>query len=347
MAKTKRSSGNRSRGRDGRDGRDGPPAPYGVVIVGGGPAGLSAALVLGRCRRRVLVVDSGRPRNAAARAMHGYLSRDGINPRELLRLGREEIARYEVEFLDAEVDDARCLPPGEKPGPPAAFEVATEDGRRFSCRKLLLATGVRDILPPIDGAVEYYGRGVHHCPYCDGWEHQDRSLVAYGAGKAAVGLALSLKTWSDRVTACTGGERVAPKERDRLGRIGIALRTERIVRLDGDEEALRRVVFESGPDLDCDALFFNTDQAQRSQLPALLGCEPKGHGQVRTHDKQRTRLPGLFLAGDADGDVQFVIVAAAEGARTAVAINRDLQEEDRGEAVVPRRPATTSAVDRG
>src|SRR4051812_43081413 len=139
-----------SRRRDGRNGRGGPSALYDVAIVGGGPAGLNAALVLGRCRRRVLVIDAGRPRNAAARSMHGYLSRDGINPHELLRLGRAEIARYGVEFLDAEVGDARCLPCDSAPGPRGSFEVKTDDGRRFVARKLLLATGVRDILPRLE-----------------------------------------------------------------------------------------------------------------------------------------------------------------------------------------------------
>src|SRR4051812_12312659 len=200
---------------DGDGDGDGCPASHDVLIVGGGPAGLSAALVLGRCRRRVLVVDAGRPRNAASRAMHGYLGRDGLDPREFLRLGREEIARYGVEFLDAEVDAARGPAPDGVTGPDSSFEVMTEDGRRIYSRRLLLATGVRDVLPPIDGAEAYYGRGVHHCPYCDGWEYRDRALVAYGAGPAAVGLALSLRTWSDRVTACADGGRVARGDRER------------------------------------------------------------------------------------------------------------------------------------
>src|SRR4051794_12723796 len=213
MPKDAKTPGDGEVRHNGRDGRGRHPAPYDVLIVGGGPAGLSAALVLGRCRRRVLVVDSGRPRNAAARAMHGYLSRDGIRPRELLRLGRAEVERYGVEVLDAEVDSARALAPGEVSDPCAGFEVVTEVGQRFRSRKLLLATGVQDVLPPIEGAERYFGRGVHHCPYCDGWEHRDRNLVAYGAGHAATGLALSLRTWSGRVTTCTGGKRVGPKDR--------------------------------------------------------------------------------------------------------------------------------------
>lgn len=342
MPRPERATSKDAARRNGRGGREDEPARYDVLVVGGGPAGLSAALLLGRCRRRVLVIDGGRPRNAASRSMHGFLSRDGTPPRELLRLGREELGRYGVELLDGEVDDARELPASDGL---MAFEVRTDDGRRFRSRKLLLATGVRDVLPPIEGAEEFYGRGVHHCPYCDGWEHRDREIVAYGAGRPAVGLALSLKTWSDRVTACTGGERVAPKDRQRLTRHGVALRTEPIARLEGDGQALRRVVFASGAPLECDALFFNTEQVQRSVLPDLLGCEQRGGHQLRTHDKQRTCRPGLFLAGDADGDVQFVIVAAAEGARAAVAINRDLQEEDRGEARPPRRPPKAKAGD--
>lgn len=212
----------------GKAARGSSSAPYDVLIVGGGPAGLGAALVLGRCRRRVLVLDSGQPRNAAARAIHGYLTRDGVDPRQFLEIGRDEVAAYGVEFLDAEVDAARCLDPGDGGEPLASFEVRTDGGRVFRARKLLLATGIRDVLPPIDGIRQYYGHGVHHCPYCDGWEHRDRNLVAYGAGRAAVGLALSLRTWSDRVTACTDGEKLARGDRDRLGRNGIELRAERI-----------------------------------------------------------------------------------------------------------------------
>jgi thioredoxin reductase len=246
------------------------------VIVGGGPAGLSAALVLGRCRRRVLVIDEGRPRNEASSALHGYLTRDGIDPNEFLRLGRGEIARYGVEFLNAVVDDARALPPDERRGSPVAFEIRTDNGHALLSRKLLLATGVRHILPAIEGAETYYGRGVHHCPYCDGWEHRDAALVAYGSVRAAAGLALSLRTWSSRVTACTDGEPLAPRDRARLLRNGIAFRTERIRRLDGDGGVLRRIVFEAGPPLDCDALFFNTEQFQHSRLPL-------GHLNSETH----------------------------------------------------------------
>jgi thioredoxin reductase len=303
---------------------------FDVLIVGGGPTGLSAALILGRCRRRVLVIDSGRPRNAAAQAMHGYLTRDGTPPREMNRLARDEARRYGAVLLDAEAAEARCLG-GAGPPPAPAFEVGLTDGRAFRARKLLLATGVRDLLPEFPGVADYYGRGVHHCPYCDGWEHRDESLGAFGSPRAAVGLALALRTWSDRVTAMTDGESIDPADLDRLRRNGIAARTEPIVRLEGSADRLERVHFASGPDLPCTGFFFNTGQVQHANLAERLGCDSKGGNHVATHGKQRTGVPGLFVAGDADGDVQFVIVAAAEGARAAVAINRELQDEDRGE----------------
>jgi thioredoxin reductase len=184
-------------------------------------------------------------------------------------------------------------------------------------------------LPAVTGATDYYGRGVYHCPYCDGWEHRDRPLVAYGAGDAVAGLALSLLTWSKDVTVCTGGTPVPDDDRQRLEANGIRIRTEPILRLQGSSDGmLQRVVFHDGEPLACEALFFSTDHVQRSPLPAALGCDLDEKGHVRTRESQHTGIEGLYLAGDADGHVQFVIVAAAEGAIAAVAINRELQQED-------------------
>lgn len=303
-----------------------------VIIIGGGPAGLSAALMLGRCRRAVAVVDAGQRRNSRARAMNGYLTRDGISPRVFIRQAVREAQAYGVEIICEEAVDASRRGGG-------AFRVATASGRVLESRKLLFATGVRDLLPRIPGISDFYGVSVHHCPYCDGWEHRDQRLVAFGPGPAAVGLALSLRTWSRRVAACTDGVRLGARQRERCKRNGIAIREEAIAGLEGTHGRLERVKFTSGRSLACDAMFFNTGQLQRSMLPRGLGCELKDDGGFVTDIRQGTGIPGLYLAGDAEKEVQFVIVAAAEGAVAAVAINRELQDEDRGEGRRRIRPA--------
>src|ERR1044072_4531742 len=162
---------------------------FDVIIVGAGPAGLSAAQILGRCRRDVLVCDAGHPRNAASHALHGYLTRDGLAPAEFLRIARDELQRYEtVELRQAEVVDADAVADG--------FAVKLASGETLKSRKLLLATGVRDELPNIDGVSEFYGPSVFHCPYCDGWEPRDQPLAVSGRGENGSGLALELLLWS-------------------------------------------------------------------------------------------------------------------------------------------------------
>lgn len=308
-------------------------ALYDAIIVGGGPAGLSAAIVLGRCRRRVLLVDAGRARNRWSEGVRNYLARDGIDPRELQRLGREEAERYGVEVLACEATDAG---PEGPPGEPTRFWVTLDDGSRPLARKLLLATGVTDVLPEIPGLKELYGRSVHHCPYCDGYEHKGERIAAYGpknSGAGAVGLALSLRTWTDHAVALTDGEPIPDEDRARATRAGVRIREEKVARLEASGGRLTAVTFAHGPPEPCEALFFNTGQVVRSRLAERLGCRLKPDGSVSTSNKQCTDVPGLYMAGDADKDVQFAIVAAAEGATAAVAINRELQDEDH-----PARP---------
>jgi thioredoxin reductase len=292
-----------------------------VVIVGGGPAGLSAALILGRCRRSVRICDSGRPRNARSGALHGYLTRDGVAPIELLRIGREELVRYGIELCDDEVADVVTAPHG--------FDVALRSGERLSSRFVLLATGVRDRIPTIDGVDACYGLTVFHCPYCDGWEVRDRPLVVFGQGAGAVALALSLKTWSSDVTICTNGRAaIRPAHRPQLDAHQIAVREQRIARLDHEEGRVRQLVFTDGSTLPCHAMFFTTGQDPQCEIARKLGCDMTRRGVVRTDLLGQTCVPGLFVAGDASRDVQFAIVAAAEGAKAGVAINKTLQARE-------------------
>ena len=306
---------------------------YDVVIIGGGPAGLSAALVLGRCRRQVFLCDAGRPRNAASRELHGYLTRDGIAPLELLRLGREELRVYGIEAQAASVTAIACVDGG--------FEVAV-DAERIRSRTVLIASGVRDHVPDVPGFRDCYGVTVHHCPYCDGWEVRDRRLVVFGSGKAAAGLALSLKTWTAQVAICSNGRaRIGSRDRAQLSGERIAIHEGRIERLEHERGRAKRLVLRGGGAVDCDALFFTTGQSPQSDLARQLGCAITKAGIVKTDRFGQTRVPGLYVAGDASRDVQFAIVAAAEGAKAAVAINKALQAK----AGLAVEPADAGATD--
>jgi thioredoxin reductase len=289
-----------------------------VIIVGGGPAGLSAALVLGRCLRTVLLCDAGHPRNEASHAMHGYLSRDNFPPLEFLQIARNQLEPYQnVKLLRIEVLDAVRVSNG--------FEVLLNDGTRMFCRKLLLATGVVDNLPQIPGAEEFYGKFIFHCPYCDGWEVRGQTLVVYGNGARGHGLSLDLKNWSDKVVLCTDGPaELTPQEIDDLKFHSILIIEDKIESIQSD----RTIRFVNGKIFEMGAMFFTLGQRQRSHLPEKLACEFSEKGAVRTSNYQVSSVPNLYVAGDASEDLQLVIVAAAEGAKAAFAINKALIAED-------------------
>ena len=293
-----------------------------AIIVGAGPAGLSAALILGRCRRNVMVFDTGVHRNACSHAMHGYLSRDGIAPLELLEIAREQMQPYDtVRFEKMEVVDARAIPRG--------FELTLQDGRTLACRKLLLATGVKDNLPPIKNVTEFYGRSVFHCPYCDGWEFRDQPLAIYGQGEHGAGLALELTAWSRDLVLCTDGPgSLSEKELSRLQKHSIAVRQQKIAGLEGENGQLRRIHFADGSGVARFGMFFSTGEKQHSDLAHRLGCVFCDKGTVETGEHQATNVPNLFVAGDACKAVQLVIIAASEGAQAGFAINTCLLQED-------------------
>jgi thioredoxin reductase len=298
------------------------PESFDVLVVGGGPAGLSAALVLGRCRRRVLVCDTGQQRNRMSRGVHGLLTRDGTPPHVLLELSRQDLAAYPDVTLRS-VDVVQVSPLGR------GFQAHLAGGVPIIARRILLASGVADQLPDVPGIAEFYGTSVHHCPLCDGWEHRDQRLGVVGGNAAAVKLAAMLTHWSRDTVLCTNGDSFAADDTGLLARTGVVVHRERIAGLDGHDGQLERVRFADGSSIARDALFFHSHQVQRSQLFAQLGCSLDDKGGIEaTPVSARSSVPGVHVAGDVSRDVQLVAVAIAEGAEAACALNASLLRED-------------------
>lgn len=290
-------------------------------MVGGGPAGLSAALILGRCRRRVLLCDDERPRNYASHRLNGFLTHDGIDPEEVRLLGREQLARYEtVRVSNETVEDARVVEDG--------FEIVVSNAASLRSRKLLIATGMIDVLPQVEGFAALYGTSAFHCPYCDGYEVRDQPIVIYGSGEAGRGLALELTAWSADIVLCTDGPSgLTDDQIAHLARNGISVLQEPIAAFEGIAGRLQRVRFASGEALPRSALFFTCGERQRSDLPRKLGCTLSTKNAVETGRFEKTNVSGLYIAGDSAKSVQLAIIAAAHGAEVAFAINTELLRE--------------------
>ncbi len=305
---------------------------YDVAIIGGGAAGLSAALVLGRARRRVVVVDAGAPRNAPAARMQGFLSRDGTSPAGLLRAARAEVRRYGVEIVGDRVV-------GATPG----FALRLAGGRTVEARQVLLATGAADDLPDVAGARERWGRDLLHCPYCHGWEVRDRPIGVLGTGPGSVEHAHLLRQWSGDVILFTHTAAVTPAERATLGARGIAVVDGSVERLVVAGDRLRAVQLADGRSVPRDAVFIRPALRAHPDGPAAaLGCELLAGGLVRADADGRTSVPGVWAAGNAANPRAQVITAAGEGSAVAIAINTELVADD-VDAAVQRAAAATAA----
>jgi thioredoxin reductase len=277
--------------------------------------------MLGRCRRDVVLVDAGEQRNLAAEASHGFLTRDGVAPSELVRLAREDLAPYPtVELCAGTVTDVA--------GGRGAFQIQCADGTAIEARRLLLATGVADEIPDLPGIRELYGRCVHHCPHCDAYEYSDQPTAVYGRGDGRIDAATALLAWTKNVTVLTDGVRLSDAEARRCAELGIAVCDERLVRLEGNDR-LERIVLASGATIAAAAVFLAVSQRQRCDLAARMGCEFTEQGAVLTDEYETTCVPGLYFAGDASHREQMIAVAAAEGLLAAVKIHESLAGEER------------------
>ena len=289
-----------------------------VAVIGGGAAGLSAALVLGRARRRVAVIDAGTPRNAPAAHMQGFLSRDGMPPAELLALARAEVKGYGVELIAERVA-----------GIEAGFSLRLSGGKTLTARTVLLATGAVDDLPDVEGARERWGRDFLHCPYCHGWEVRDQPLGVLGTGPGSVAYAHLLRQWSHDLVYFTHTEPASAAERERLADRGVVVVDGRVERLVVADDRLEAVALADGQVVPRAAVFMRPALHPRDDgLIGALGCEVDELGFVRADATGQTSVPGVWVAGNAANPRAQVITAAGEGSAAAIAINTHLVEQE-------------------
>jgi thioredoxin reductase len=303
---------------------------YDCIVVGAGPAGLSASLFLARYRRRALTFHHNSPRNEYAHGVHGFLGHHGISPAELLARGRDEVINHGGLIIESCVTGIERLSDNH-------FRVyagdVNQDPRTFDAQRVLLATGLRDVTPDCPGFRDFYGVSVHHCPDCDGYECIDKRIAVLGNGTKTVGFTLGLLTWTNEVTLITDDKDALSKdERDKLAAFNITVRDQSIKALEGDlnSKRLQRVLFSDDDALECDALFFNLGTEPASNLHEMLGCKlDESCGLVWVDRTRQTSVPGVYAAGDLTPNSQLAIVAAAEGAMAAVHIHDSLIPSER------------------
>jgi thioredoxin reductase len=298
---------------------------YEVVVVGGGAAGLSAALVLTRARRRVAVVDAGRPRNAPAAHMHGYLGSDGMPPAELLAAGRGEVAAYGGHLLSGTVTHVTA---GAAEDGRRRFCLTLEDGRTLSARRVLVTTGLRDELPDIPGVRERWGRDLLHCPYCHGYEVRDQPLGVLGGSPEAVAHAHLVRQWASDVVLFTHGVSLTPDQHQGLVARAIGVVEDPVAGLVVEEDRLSGVELGSGRVVPRTAVFVRPRFVPNDGLLVGLGCATDDAGWTTTDRTGLTSVPGVWAAGNAANPRAQVITAAGEGSAAAIAINNDLVEEE-------------------
>jgi thioredoxin reductase len=304
---------------------------YDVLIVGGGAAGLSAALMLCRSLRSVLVVDAGAPRNGRSVGVHGFLSRDGMAPADLLAAGREEVRAHGGDITTGKAISASTGPGG--------FTVLLQDGRKMDSRRLLIASGFEDELPEVPGIEERWGRDVVHCPYCHGWEIRHQAIGVLATEPTAVQEALLLRQWSDNVTLFQHVMHApTAEELEQLRARAVTIVEGEVQSLQIVEDTLTGVVLASGKVVPCEALHVTPRPRTRSTLIQSLGLQdaapdgaPAQH--LKVDENGRTAASGVWAAGNVTDPSAQVATAAAAGIKAASAINADLVAEDISQAV--------------
>lgn len=297
---------------------------YDVAVVGGGPAGLTAAIWLARYLHPVVVIDAGDPRNWETRGIHGFLGHEGIRPAELRRLGRETCRHYGAVLLDTGVSCVDRLDD-------ETFRVALDGGAVLVARRLLLAIGIRDEWPDAPGLERCYGETAHVCPDCDGYEARGCRTVVIGSGKRAAAMALALTTWTREIVIVTNGARagMTGEWTRKLDALDIPVLEERIRRVVSEHGEARAIELDNDVTLGCERIFFSIGQEPADDLAAQLGCRRDGIGRVITDDHAHTSVRNVYAAGDIVHAPQIAIAAAGTAAIAALAIHHSLLPAER------------------
>lgn len=292
------------------------------IVIGGGPAGLNAALVLGRSRRKTILFDDNKPRNAVTSESHGFITRDGIDPQELKWIAQGELDNYP----DVTIERQRVARVTKEDG---VFHVTSEDGRIHLAKKVILATGFKEVLPEIDAINEFYGTSLFSCPFCDGWELRDQPLAIISGEQSPFHLAKVVSNWTDDLMIFTNGhQNISEEEKAILESHGIKVNEEKIQSLIGEDGKLQEIKLESGEAVLRTGGFVVADWVQATGIGEKLGCKLNERGGIETDDWRRTSVEGLYACGDTmmAGPSQL-IMAAAEGTMAAIIINSALIEE--------------------
>ncbi|SDN89824.1 NAD(P)/FAD-dependent oxidoreductase [Alkalicoccus daliensis] len=296
------------------------------AVIGGGPAGLNAALVLGRSRRTTILFDDNKPRNAVTSESHGFITRDGVHPQELKRIAQEEIGKYP----DVRIEAQRVIRIHKENN---VFQVETAAGEMYSAKKVILATGFKENLPEIPRVKEFYGKSLFSCPFCDGWELRDRPLAVIAEDQKAMHMAKIVSNWTDDIVVFTNGREVlSTEEKQLLEHKGIRVNEKKIASLLGENGMLEKVLLEDGSAVLRAGGFIAAEWKQAASFDETLGYELNEQGGIETDSWQRTKIDGLYACGDTRiaGPAQLVI-AAGEGSMAAIAVNAALIEETFGQ----------------
>jgi len=292
-----------------------------VLIIGGGPAGLNAALVLGRARKNVIVIDDETPRNWVTKETHGFVTRDGASPREFRKAAKEQIAAYpSVQFAS---DTAT-----EVTGSDGDFVIKTTQGASYRTKKILFAVGKKDLPLDINGLTEVYGKSAFVCPYCDGWELRDQSLVIIVSGDKALHMAKVISGWTAQYTICTNGsDSLADEQREELKQHHVTVFDAPVQSIESEDGMVKQVVLNDGTAIPCTGVFFQPKLFTGSELPKAIGCDISESGTVIVDASGKTSIAGVYSAGDAASELYQAITAASLGALSAVSINTELNFE--------------------